>query len=401
MSNFSFVFFVRFLDDYASTNTLGTTILIHVLLAMLLANGGRYYSVDAIITKRKNKFTIFFEKQYSIIGNHTNDSLTKVFFFIFFLYGVISLGALGYHIQDEYWMNALTIKSLLSNSYLSDSYLSFRWAENNFPQLVSVLSVIGILGQSLFQFFMLFLIFTKWGGYFVKLWGLQFFVISLLVINLSYLPHIEIILWFIIFYPIKMSQNVISIIYDDHCNLCKKAMMFFKKYNFNNRYKFIALSKNRVLYEEHRLTEKEVKTYMVGWYKGELYKGYDLYFRLMLVNPLFWMLIPLFIIGYITGIGRIVYNKVAENRYKVFGQCELSFEDEIQKTVMPKSFSYNKKIVNIFYIFFISLIMFFVLLQFPYIGGIVAPKMPKVKDVLNVLNFKMGLEIPIVFNNAD
>ena len=46
---------VRMLDAYASTNTLGTTILIHLFLLMFLSNAGQYYSIDAFIVKKKNK----------------------------------------------------------------------------------------------------------------------------------------------------------------------------------------------------------------------------------------------------------------------------------------------------------------------------------------------------------
>jgi predicted DCC family thiol-disulfide oxidoreductase YuxK len=249
---------------------------------------------------------------------------------------------------------------------------------------------------------MIFLVFYKWGMQFVKWWGMQFFVISLLIINLSYLPHIEIVLWLMIFFPIKKVQKSVSIIYDDHCNLCKKAMLFFKKYNFNNRYEFIALSKNRALYEEYNLNEKEVKTYMVGWYKGKLLKGYDLYFRLILVNPLFWFLVPLFILGYLGGVGKIIYNWIAERRYKIFGQCELSFEDEIQSTHVPKQFTLKTTFVTYFYGVFLVLISLFILLKFPYVGDIVAPKVPaSIKGISQKAIFRVGLEIPVVFNETD
>ncbi len=394
---------VRMLDAYASTNTLGTTILIHLFLLMFLSNAGQYYSIDAFIVKKKNKFAKLFNLQYSIIGKHTEKSLTLVYFFIFSLYAIISLAALGYHIQDVYWIEALTIKSLLSNSYLSTGYEGFRWVENTYPNLVSYLSFIGIVGQSLFQFFMLFLVFIKWGNFFVKWWGMKFFVISLFVINLSYLPHLEIILWLIIFFPIRISsENKVKIIYDDYCNLCKKAMLFFKKYNFNNRYEFIALSKNRELYEKHNLTEKEVKTYMVGWYKGKLYKGYNLYFRLMLVNPLFYILVPIFIIGYLTGLGKLIYNYIAERRYKVFGQCEISFYDEIQRNDIAHFSNFKPKFLSRFLLVYMFFLISFFLLRFPYVGDKVSPRIPGiVQSYLKKTIYKVGLEVPVVFNDVD
>lgn len=396
------IVFVRLFDQQGSTNTLGTTILIHILLAMLLSNSGQYYSIDGWLLKQKNRISKLFKFPYSIIGMHSKESLTKVYFFIFLFYGLISLGAIGYHLLDPYWIDALTIKSLLSNSYLSNSYESFRYLESSFPISISVLSFVGVIGQSLFQFLMMFLVFNKWGNFFVKWWGAQFFIISLFSINLSYLPHIEILLWLMIFFPISLTKEKVKIIYDDHCNLCKKAMLFFKKYNFNNRFEFKALSKNRELYESNNLTEKEVKTYMVGWYKGKIFKGYDLYFRLLIVNPLFWCLIPFFIVGYITGLGKLIYNFIAERRYKVFGQCELSFEDEIQKESLSLNLKYKKNVIKSVYMFYGALSVVFILISYPFISDYVKPLMNGGVYYLTKKNlYKVGFEIPIVFNETD
>ena len=133
--------------------------------------------------------------------------MNKLYFLVFILYALISLAALLIHLQDNYWINALTIKAMFSNSFLTPYSVEFRWLENEFPIIISLISYIGFLGQSLFQFFMIPLIFTKWGSFFTKWWGMQFFIISLLAINLSYLPHMEIIVWLIILFPIKLNKN--------------------------------------------------------------------------------------------------------------------------------------------------------------------------------------------------
>ena len=43
------------------------------------------------------------------------------------------------------------------------------------------------------------LLFNKYGFKFIKLWGLGFFLVSLFFIQLGSLPHLELIIWFIIF----------------------------------------------------------------------------------------------------------------------------------------------------------------------------------------------------------
>ncbi|MDD7885172.1 hypothetical protein [Flavivirga sp. 57AJ16] len=201
------LFFVRFSDGFASTGTLGTTILIQTFFVFLLMNSGEYYSLDSIILKKKNIVSKFIKHQYSIIGKHNNASLTKLYFFAFFVYGLISFGAIVLHIQDNYWINGLTVKSLLSNSYLSSFFQEFRWVESNYSMFTSLFSIAGGIIQSVFQLLMIVLVFFKAGNFFVKWWGMKFFIISLFFINLSYLPHIEIIFWFLIFFPSKFTQE--------------------------------------------------------------------------------------------------------------------------------------------------------------------------------------------------
>jgi len=179
-------------------------------------------------------------------------------------------------------------------------------------------------------------------------------------------------------------------------------MLFFKKYNYNDRYTFLALSKNRDLYESNNLTEKEVKTYMVGWYKGKIYKGYDLYYKLLKVNPLFWFLVPLFLLGYLTRLGPFIYNEIAENRYKVFGQCEISFEDEIQVNLKVLDLKYNKLLMRLFYYGYISILVVFILFKFPYIKNVTSSFVsPSIKGVITTNLYRVGLEVPNVFNKTD
>jgi hypothetical protein len=195
------LFLVKFSDAAASTGTLGTTILMQTLFVFLLMNSGEYYSIDSILLKKKSVLSKFIRWQYNFIGRHTKTSLTKVYFFAFFIYALISLGAMLMHIQDYYWSNGLTLKSLMSNSYLSLYFEEFRWLENNFPNFTNAFSTLGGVLQSIFQFGMIFLVFSKFGSFFVKWWAIQFFIISLFVINLSYLPHVELVLWSLLFFP--------------------------------------------------------------------------------------------------------------------------------------------------------------------------------------------------------
>lgn len=402
ISSILLIFSVRVFDEVMNTHTLGTSILIEFFLLLALSSVGQNYSIDRFFIEKKSLFATIVRFPYRIIGKHTKSSLTLVYFFIFSLYASISFGALGFHIVDDYWLDGLTIKSLFSNSYLCNYYASFRMIENNFPVLTSLFSITGGILQSVFQFLMLPLVFTRLGNTFVKWWGMAFFLLSLVFINLSYLPHVELLLWLGIFFPISINSKQVKILYDDHCNLCKKTMLLFKTLNFNNRIKFLAISKNQELYRNSNLSEKEVKAYMVGWYNQSLFKGYDLYIRICMVNPLLWLFLPFLLLGKIGGIGPAIYNFIAERRYHVFGTCELSFHDEIQKKdplYRPKQ---NKKGLALFYIGYVVLILSFCLFKYPYLQDISQRIFPqKVLGYSNLILHKSGFEIPHVFNSVD
>jgi predicted DCC family thiol-disulfide oxidoreductase YuxK len=265
-----------------------------------------------------------------------------------------------------------------------------------------MVSILGAIFQSIFQFLMIPLVFTKIGSGFVKWWGINFFVLSLFFINLSYLPHIELLLWFGIFFPISTNSKKVKILYDDHCNLCKKSMLTLKSINFNNRFDFLALSKNKELYTQNGLNEKQVKSYMVGWYKGELYIGYSLYIKICSVNPLLWVLLPIFYLGKISFIGPIIYNYIAERRYRIFGVCKFSFEDEIQKNRTFFKSKLNKKLFYVFYLGYSFILFVFIVFQFPVLQQYSTSIFPnKVVYNTNFILTHAGLDVPHVFNKTD
>lgn len=387
------MFFSHYIDIKLSTSTLGTTILSELLLVFSFGGAGYYYSIDRFILNSNNKFLNIPKKilngLYSVTQFHTEKDLRKLYFIVFLLYAVSSFTALYLHIKDPTWVNGITTRSLLTNAYLCYYYNFFRNFESNFPVLLSILSICAGIFQSIFQFLMIPLIWNKRGRIFVFVWGVIFFFVSFFFINLSYLPHLEILIWLAIFVPIKLNKEQIAIYYDDRCNLCVKSMKFLRTFNFNNSLLFKPLSFHKHELENSGYSEKEIKAYMLGTYKGKFYMGYDLYFQFIQKNPLYWGLIPVFCLGYIGGIGKRIYSYFAENRYKYFGVCEITNSQQFK---IPDSVLYESKSVffkNAFLLFYSVLIPVFFIVKmcnFNYFG----------------IYFKMlGLERPDVFNKTD
>lgn len=401
VASFLLLFSSRLADSFFGTSTLGTAILEITILPLFLVNSGQYYSFDRLILKKGKGLSRLLTPIYCLIRAREKQDFNRAYFLAFVIYAIISFGALLLHLQDTYWINGLTTKSLLLNSYLNKHYEWFRLIDLKIPYLLSVLSILAGIFQSVFQLLMIPLIFFNLGRKFIFFWGMNFFLISLFFINLSYLPHIEIILWLLILSPIYIVKTkTISILYDDHCNLCKRAMRFFKTMNFNGNLVFLPLSKNRELYAAYDLTDKEVKTYMVGFKEGKIYKGYNLYYKISQVNSLFWIFIPLLYLGKISRIGTLIYNYIAERRYHIFGQCELSFKDEIAEKDLHITNKSNKFLTSSIFGMYFLLIFIYTQYKVPYVKSIIPKPKPLDYIVRKALSYS-GFDLPNVFNKKD
>ncbi len=388
------------MDLYFGTFTLGTSILMVTLLPLLLVNSGQFYSVDRWILKRGGVLSKFIAPFYKWVGALNEADMHRAYFLSFVCYAIISFGALLLHVQDIYWVEGLTTKSLLLNSYLCKHYNWFRFIDLHAPYLLSVLSISAGVLQSIFQFLMIPLMFFRIGSRFVFFWGMLFFLISLFFINLSYLPPIEILLWLLILGRVDSSRSPIRVLYDDHCNLCKRAMRFLKFLNFNGRIVFSAISTNKELVSENNLSEKEVKAYMVGFRNGKIYKGYDLYYQIFKINPLFWPLLPVFLLALITRVGHFVYNFIAERRYRLFGQCELSFGDEIAAPTPILQERSARFFTSFVYFYYSLMLLLYLLIRMPHVREVV-PKPAWLEQYgLKTLIYS-GFDLPNVFNKTD
>ncbi|MFN0201529.1 MAG: hypothetical protein ACKVTZ_08410 [Bacteroidia bacterium] len=195
-----FLTYISFIDRQMQTITLGSAILMQALLVLLFVNHGRYYSIDALILKQNHFLSKMLGKVYNILGEADEKQMRIAYFLGFISYAIVSLGALSYHVQDKNWLHGYTTQVLLTNTFLCKYPFFFRNLEQIAPEFFQLFSIVSLLGQSFFQFFMLPLMFTRWGKNFVWLWGWNFFLVSFLIIQLSYLPHIEIIIWIMLFH---------------------------------------------------------------------------------------------------------------------------------------------------------------------------------------------------------
>lgn len=404
------ILFWHWIDAVMQCYTLGSSILILYLYLFTITNfGGAKYSLDNYFINKKNNVSKFLIKFYNISGNLSLKQLKITYLIILTAYALISFSAAIYHLHDPSWLNGTTTIELLTNSYLSKFHHFFRSIHLQYPLLFLFFSEFSMIGQTIFQILMIPLLFNKYGIKFIKIWGLGFFLISLFFIQLGYLPHIEIILWFIIFYRKKDKESVV-ILYDDFCNLCKNSMKFLKFLNFNNAYQFLPLSKNLKYVEVYNIDRIDVKETMHGFFKNNLYTGYKLYVKLFWVNPFLITFWPIMKLGELTHFGPYIYKHIAKRRLKYFGTCELSFDINTKKNDDNSINEFNKNIFKFYCFSYIFICIIFIFFKFPIISYY-SKKIIEPLEIVTGFNVSEGISnfiycytpfvIPDVFNKTD
>jgi hypothetical protein len=131
-----------------------------------------------------------------------------VYLVIFVAYAGWNFQALLFHVRDAYWTGGRTTAVLFTSSYLSEFYGVFRIWEASYPGIYALFSrAVGVL-QTTFQLAMLPLMLTRWGGRFVQLWGWAFILGSLVDLQLSILPVVEVIMWTLVFVPARWFASI-------------------------------------------------------------------------------------------------------------------------------------------------------------------------------------------------
>jgi hypothetical protein len=129
------------------------------------------------------------------------EEFRAVYLILFLAYAGWSFGAVLYHVRDPYWIQGRTTEIMFVNSYLSEFYGLFRAWEHASPASLRELSIAVGCAQTIFQLAMLPLMLTKWGARYVRAWGWIFILGSLVNLQLTLLPFVELVMWTAVFVP--------------------------------------------------------------------------------------------------------------------------------------------------------------------------------------------------------
>ncbi|KGG00276.1 hypothetical protein EU98_1808 [Prochlorococcus marinus str. MIT 9314] len=196
---------LAFTNSFISVNLTCQLVLI-TCLVIFLGNGWSYYSFDKILAKSSSIYQYFIYYSNSITFNINIIRTIGVY-----LWGGVCISALSFHFKDPSWINGTAVLTLLRTPYLNDYYEYFNQLNTNF---LLVLSRLSLYGMAIWELILWPIPGIKLIRRITFVWGILFFISSIVFINLSYLPYVELLFWVLIYRP-----DIVSFTFLDKGNI--------------------------------------------------------------------------------------------------------------------------------------------------------------------------------------
>lgn len=114
----------------------------------------------------------------------------------------------------------------------------------------------------------------------------------------------------------KMFPDVLPVIYDDSCKLCRRTVAILQSLNWGDRVQFVGSSDRKILIElgaADVCQQGALPLFMALAPEGRVY-GYRAYVRLAPRLPLFFFFTPILLLAPVRALGERIYTRVAETR---------------------------------------------------------------------------------------
>ena len=193
----------RHFDLTARAATLGTTVGILVIFALLFSGAGQRLSIDGYLWRRfrQNGLGSLIRLPYRIFGRPDRRQQRAGYLIAFGVYSAVSFGAAQWHFLDPIWVEGRTMEIGFQNSYLCQWWPFFRWLDNTRPEVLTLLSLSITIFQSAWEVFMFPFIFFRHLKWFTVVFGAAFYFMSEFALMLSSLPRSEACLYLLVFAP--------------------------------------------------------------------------------------------------------------------------------------------------------------------------------------------------------
>ena len=309
-------------DLVLGTRTLGNMVAAMLGLLLLLVDSGRNLSVDGWIIKRFSRLRAPL-LYYS--GPPTSACITAAKWLALFSFWLVCLYSLAMHLNEPAWRTGTAGPLLLSNNFMSRPHevMGDLFMGNHWAVLIARLAMWSMLPW--YALLVPCVLIGSIARKYAIIFGLLFFVFSLAILQLGWLPEIELLLWAAVFWSragITKPQRF-SVVFDDKSNLCDRTVQFVRVVDVFDRVRLVSASENPDWLQSHGISGQQVMAdpHGVDEVTGRVVSGYDFYIGVSRDVVLLWPAYPMLLMGKWLGLGAVVYGWIARRRQALFGVC--------------------------------------------------------------------------------
>lgn len=373
-----FLFHTYIHDTLLSTFTLGSCLAQILLMIFMFLPAGRRCSIDAYLISTKSVLGSLIKSIYDFFGTPTTNRIAIVKLCAFISYGLLCMYSVYEHFRDPYWSAGIANVMLLSSNWLVAPFELFRYFFITYSKTAIIISMISLYIMMAWEFLIIPFAFMKGiTRQFVIWWGLAFFAVSIFILQLSWLPYYQIILFAILFWPgyflNRDNQSALEVYYDDRCNLCDKTVWLIKKLDWFSVVKLCPMSKCQDLIRSRGLSSDQVYHDLYGYdvLNNRVYGGYSIYVQFsQRILPLV-IFYPILMVGKILKIGPLLYSFIAARRRQLFGICTIpSIEIPLPETSTQSPIITQRNYFFAAYLMTYVLFLFVYMINFPYFNFI-------------------------------
>lgn len=177
---------------------LGTMVSVPLLWGLLLLGAGQTHGLDALLLRRRLGQQML-RPLYLLAVSQTEIQVARVRFLLLVLFWGQCVSACVFHGGDDFWWRGTVLQVALTTPYWCDHYKLLATIRDGIPAVYVALCLIGLYVQVFWELFLVPLMYCRWGRVFVFGQGVAFFLVSLFLLNLQYLPLVEMALWILVF----------------------------------------------------------------------------------------------------------------------------------------------------------------------------------------------------------
>ena len=358
----------QFGERVMGTGTLGSDVAAMLSLLLFLTNAGSFISLDGLITNKYKRFRtalLYFEDS----ARAERIALAK--FSALAAFWAMCTYSLSMHINEPGWTSGVVGPLLLSHNFMSSW---FEFFGNLFAHSQLSIQIAQFSIWAMMCWYLAVLPFVLIGGIWRKyiiIWGVLFFTMSLVVLNLGSLAEIEFVFWAALFWSgigIRNSDSLM-VFYDDRCNLCDKTIQIITALDFFKQIELKPISTNTEALAKYNISEDKALNDLYGVTSSTQnnFYGYDFYVALARKLVLLWPLLPILYLAKVSKVGYFVYRFIAKRRRELFGICTFPRQKTIRQVPRVKNSHQPLFHSVVIHVIFLT-VCYFVAIPAPYIG---------------------------------